>query len=201
MDGDTDNLQMEEMLGEALKQPTDRDEPSTKVHHEQQEFIDDYNSSGNDTVINDHEMKQSITVITAKDNNHSKQNKSMDINDSVELKIAEHQEPSIQSEPEIYDNESNNDNEYRPMDKRGQGQEIELQAMPIKNTPKSPEYTEKKMMDSMVGKYYEFELDGKIINLRLKSVGDYQKDTTSAGATLAGWQGDNEYPINTNNGD
>ena len=92
MDGDTDNLQMEEMLSEALKQPTDRDEPSTKVDHEQQEFIDDYNSSGNDTVINDHEMKQSITVITAKDNNHSKQNKSMDINDSVELKIAEHQE-------------------------------------------------------------------------------------------------------------
>ena len=33
-------------------------------------------------------------------------------------------------------------------------------------------------------KYYEFELDGKIINLRLLSIGNHPKNTTSPGVSL-----------------
>ena len=62
MDGSTDNLQnlqMEEIMGEVLKQPTDREEPyhykplkhndnpSNQSDHEQK-FIDEYNNDNND---------------------------------------------------------------------------------------------------------------------------------------------------------
>ena len=49
------------------------------------------------------------------------------------------------------------------------------------------------IVDKMIDKCYEFEFDGKIINLKLKSVSDTQKDTTTPGVGLSA-----ESPSQTN---
>ena len=171
MDGSADNLKiMEEMLGEVLKQASDGQSP----HHYKPLKHED-----NPSVPSEQSDPEQKSSEYNNDSNGGAKNESGIDND--ELKALKSQDPSkhevivlptTSNQSEFYLSTNNN----RRKLSQSQPQKIELQAIP--SYTKS-EYAQNNVTNMMVGKYYEFEFGQQIINLRLKSVGDYEKDTTS----------------------